>query len=342
MKILLLGAGKVGLSLLEMLPEVRYSRGGSGIQVSAIADSGGYLHTQGMKPLEIAASKRSGKLHSLHGWKEGGRLLDVIAESDADVLVDCMTTNFRDAKPSLDCVLAAFRKGMDVVTANKGPLALHAPLVLGEARRAGSSIMFSATVGGGTPFIDFGMLCRRDSSIASLRGILNGTTNFVLTRMSEGLPADSAITEAKAAGIAETDPTNDIRGLDSSAKIVILANTLAGREYTLPDVDMTGIEAVTPEMFREAESSGRSLKLISTYIPGEEVLRVSPELVSSSDHLNVGGTYNALTYTLEDGNEFTLIGTGAGAVETARAVARDIASLLDAREGKRDNQARTS
>lgn len=316
------------MSLADIISVGKSSQEMRTLQLSAVADSTGMLHVNDRTALsEILSAKRNGTLQKLDGWFPLKDAREAVNSADADVIVDCTTTNYRDAQPSLDCMLAAIRKGMDVVTANKGPLALQMRLIMDEASKSGRSVKFGATVGGGTPFIDFGMMCSAGTEIRSMSGVLNGTTNYVLTRMGEGLSMQDALAEAKDSGIAESDPANDLKGLDSAAKIVILANSLTGAGFSMKDVAITGIEGVTVDSLAEARRAGGQLRLVSTYDAALRALSVSPLPVSISDHINVSGMNNAVTYRTANGNEYTLIGAGAGVRETARAILRDLLSL---------------
>lgn len=328
MRLVLLGLGQVGLSLLEILQEKRFISGNTRFELKAVADTTGVVEVRsGTTMAEVVAAKKSGGIKSLAGWLPGKDVREAVKETDADVLVDCTTTNFRNGQPSIDCFNEAIAKGMDIVTANKGPLAFSMKSIIDGASRKGVTVRYGATVGGGTPFIDFGRICASAYEIVEMRGVLNGTTNYILTRMDEGMSLENALEEARSSGLAETDPSNDLRGLDSAAKIVILANTLCGCSYSVRDAAVKGIDTIEPALLAAAKSQGKSIKLISTYGKAEGRLAVAPEIVSISDHVNVSGAYNALTYRTADGNEYTLIGTGAGATETARAVLRDLLSL---------------
>lgn len=328
MKLVLLGLGQVGLSLLEILQQKRFNPGNTKFELKAVADTTGVVEVKsGTSIAEIMAAKKSGGLQSLAGWLPGRGVKEAVTEIDADVLVDCTTTNFKNGQPSLDCFNEAIAKGMDIVTANKGPLAINMKNIIEGASRRGVTVRFGATVGGGTPFIDFGRICASTYEIVEMRGILNGTTNYILTRMDEGVSMESALEEARSSGLAETDPSNDLLGIDSAAKIVILANALCGCSYSIRDAAIRGIDTIEPALHAAAKSQSRSIKLISTYRRKDGLVAVAPEIVSLSDHVNVSGAYNALTYRTADGNEYTLIGTGAGATETARAVLRDLLSL---------------
>ena len=326
MKAVLLGLGQVGLSFLDILHSSRGSRISGLVDIVSVADTSGSLSSnRRLSPGDLAIAKRAGRMTELKGWEEGMDAVHAVSSSDAGLLIDCTTTNFTDAEPSLGCIIAAMRKGMHVVTANKGPLALFMSRIKEEAYRNSVVLKYGATVGGGTPFIDYGLMLAEKTGVRALRGILNGTVNYTLTRMEEGLSFTAAIGEAKSAGIAETDPTNDVNGTDSAAKLVILVNSLCGLDFSLRDVRVTGIEELAPAEIREAASRGMSMRLVSSYDQESGILSVVTAVLRAEDHINVSGVYNSLSY-LTDGR-FTLIGRGAGGKSTAQAIVRDVLAI---------------
>lgn len=326
-RIVLLGLGRVGLSFLDLLAH-REAQINRRLSIAAVADSRGVLFSgERLDPAHLAESKRSGRIHSFSGWVQGEDLEYALHHVDADILIDCSTSNFRDAQPSLRTMLLALRLGMDAVTANKGPPALRLRELVAEASSHGARLKYGATVGGGTPFIDYGLLCASRGEIAHLKGVLNGTTNYLLTGMEMGLSQSEALEEAKSLGIAETDPSDDINGMDSAAKIVILANALCGTFFSISDVRREGIGSVTAEMMTNASSGKKHVKLTCSFDAASGTLSVGPEAIELNDPLAVPGVYNAVTY--HGAGEFSLVGTGAGAAGTARAVFRDLIALTE-------------
>jgi homoserine dehydrogenase len=159
----------------------------------------------------------------------------------------------------------------------------------------------------------------------SIRGILNGTSNYILTRMSEGgVTIGEALKEAQKAGYAEADPTYDIEGIDTACKLVIVANWVMGRNVTLKDVHMNGIVGVTREDVIDARAEGKVIKLLGTI---EEEISVRPTVIDADHPLAVGGALNAVSFNAEYAGEVTIVGKGAGGVETAGAVLRDLIDI---------------
>jgi homoserine dehydrogenase len=250
----------------------------------------------------------------------------IISSGDAEVVVETTPTNFKDGEPGLSNIKAALAGGKHVVTANKGPLALAMPALLELADHRGLQLRFGGTVGGGTPFLDFAAKCMPGERIVRIRGILNGTTNYILTRMENAsLSFEKALAEAQKKGYAEKDPTNDVEGYDTAAKIVIVANWVLKKRYSLRNLDITGITKVTLQKLKQAQASGAKLKLIGRI--EESSASVAPEEVPMSDPTCVPDTLNALTFTTEHAGDITLIGPGAGGERTASAIVRDLVSI---------------
>ncbi|MCX8191193.1 MAG: homoserine dehydrogenase, partial [Nitrososphaerales archaeon] len=243
---------------------------------------------------------------------------------EADVVIEATPTNIKDGEPALSHIIKAIRMGMHVISTNKGPFALAFPIIHELAEHNGVQLRFSGTVGGGTPILQFAKKCLRGDEIISIRGVLNGTTNYILTRMEEGYPFDQALKEAQRLGIAETDPSLDIDGIDSAAKLVILANWVMKRRVTLKDVLIKGLREVNREDLITLLKQGKTIRLIAS---ANDKIEVSPTQISLDDPLNIKGTLNAVTFSSKYAGDETIIGRGAGGLETASAVLRDLIDI---------------
>src|SRR3972149_4773504 len=217
----------------------------------------------GMSPDVLLRAKRSPDgLAGLQPWyRPGRRPLEIIHTLDADAIVEATPTNILDGEPAMSHIRGALKTGRHVVTANKGPIALAMPYLRSLAEERGVSLRFSGTVGGGTPMLDLARLGLRGDRITSIAGILNGTTNYVLTRMSEGLESGEALQEAQRLGYAEADPTYDVKGIDSSIKLTILANWAMDARLSVSDVAVRGIEGIEGADAERAVEGGRALRL---------------------------------------------------------------------------------
>ena len=252
--------------------------------------------------------------------------IEMIKNLDADVLIETTASNYNDAEPGMTHITTAMKKKMHVISVNKGPLALAFPSLMELAVYNQVMLRFSGTVGGGTPILDYAKNSLKGEQITSFAGILNGTTNYILTNMANGMTFDAALDDARGKGYVEADETLDLDGLDAAAKLVILANWVMGMKVTMPDINCTGIRNVTINTIKNAAKNRSAIKLIASC---ERELTVAPKSVPVDDPLCVNGTLNAIAFTSEHSGTQTIIGKGAGGMETASAILRD---LLDIRQ----------
>jgi homoserine dehydrogenase len=219
------------------------------------------------------------------------------------------------------------RTGKNIISVNKGPLALAFPSLMELANYNGVMFRFSGTVGGGTPILEFAKRCLKGDRITSFRGILNGTTNYILSKMEEGLTYDSALDDAKQKGYAEAIPSLDTDGYDAAAKLVIMANWIMGMKVTMKDVDRRGISDVKLSDVKKAKQNNSAIKLIAAC--NNKRLDVKPTEVPKVDPICVNGTLNAVSFSSEHSGQQTIIGRGAGGIETASAILRDLIEIRD-------------
>lgn len=315
-----IGYGFLGKALTRTLSE----RSIEGLRVVAVADSRGYVYSDE----GIALAGLSDRLANTRGYLEDDPR-SLIDKEMIDLLVELTPTNVRDGEPGLGYLRAALSQGIDVVTANKGPLALAFSELRGLAEGSGALLRYEATVGGGIPIFSLVRSCLRGDVVYSLRGILNGTTNYILSRMHfEGMALDLALREAQMLGIAEKDPSLDVGGIDTASKIVILANSIMHMSCSMRDVRVRGIENITAEAMMSAKESGMTIKLIGSIEDG--ALSVEPMLVRLNHPLCVHGTLNAVNLKTEILKELTLIGHGAGE-STISALINDIYDVVSMR-----------
>src|SRR3954449_3736832 len=234
--------------------------------------------------------------------------------------------------PARDYILRAIRAGKHVVTANKQVLSQHGEEVYEAAREAGVQLRFEAAVGGVVPCIRVIHETLAAAHIVRVHGIVNGTTNFILTRMTEtGASYEEALAEAQELGYAEADPTEDVNGKDAAAKMAILARLAFRAPVHLDDVQYEGITHVTSEDIEYAKDLGLSLKLIGTAErrDGGISVRVHPAFLYPGHPLAaVNGPFNAVTVESPAITEITLSGPGAGGPQTASAVLGDVISAM--------------
>lgn len=331
MRIIVVGFGTVGQSFCKLLQsklDEFVKEFGMRPRIVAVVDRGGAVVNGAGLDMEavLSAKRQRGTVASTPGFSIRGRdAIDVIQDVESEVVVEVTSTNAVDGEPGLSHIKAALGSGKNVITTNKGPLAIALPSLMELASYNHVYLRFSGTVGGGTPILDLAKKCIVGNRIRSLRGILNGTTNYMLTRMAEAnVPMEDALREAKDAGYAEADPTYDVSGLDTAFKLVIMANWIMGMEVSIRDVEVKGIEHVTLREVEEAAGKGSMIKLIGSIEGG---LKVKPEPVPKIHPLCVGGTLNAVTFNTELSGEITLVGRGAGGIETSTAILRDLIDI---------------
>jgi len=339
MRIVMVGYGVVGQSLTDILLR-RNERTGRDYsfnpKIVAIVDRrGAAINPRGLD------LERMLKIKKLKGTVAADREFGhvkvepkaAIEEIEAEVVVETTPTNVKNGEPGLSHIKTAFRTGKNVVTTNKGPLALAFPSLRELADYNHVYLRFSGTVGGGTPVLELAKKCLAGDRITAIRGVLNGTTNYILTEMSEKqISFEQALESAKKLGYAETDPSMDVDGTDPACKVVIMANWIMDKKLTLKDVRVKGIRDVTLQALAEASNRGNTIKLIGSI---DNQASVMPTEISKHDPLCVSGVLNAVTYNSEFAGEETIIGRGAGGPETASAILRD---LLDIKHSLADKQ----
>ena len=332
MRITLLGFGTVGRAFATILRDQArnlVSVFGLRPQLVAVVDSRGAAISPSGLDIETVLrvkAERGSVSYSPQQGRPGITGVEVLEELDTDVVIETTPTDIETGGLGLTYIETALRRKCHVITTNKGPLAVALPALMEQAAYNGVLLRFSGTVGGGTPILTLGKHCLNGDRLLSVQGILNGTTNFILSKMAEsGTPLNEALREAQDAGYAEADPTYDVEGIDAAAKLVIIANWLMDRRITIKDVDITGILGVTSQTVREARRRNEAVKLICS-IEGDAV-EVKPRSIPITHPLCVGGTLNAVTFRTEYAGEITIVGHGAGGVQTAGAVLRDLIDI---------------
>jgi homoserine dehydrogenase len=329
LRIILCGFGVVGQSLVKLFDsrsEDLYAKYGLKPRVVGVFDSKGSAVDSSGLDLEklVDTKKKHGSVKNYSNSKNKMSGIDMIKNLEADVLIETTASNYKDAEPGMTHITMAMKKGMHVISVNKGPLALAFPSLLELATYNQVLLKFSGTVGGGTPILDYAKDSLRGERITSFAGILNGTTNYILTNMASGLTFESALKDAKDRGYVEADEALDLDGLDAAAKLVILANWIMGMKVTMPDIKCTGIRKVTTDDIKKAAKKKCAIKLIASC---NKELEVGPKEVSIDDPLCVNGTLNAIAFTSEHSGTQTIIGKGAGGMETASSILRDLLNI---------------
>lgn len=299
---------------------------------------GSAFDPRGLDPLGLIRLLEGGGKLSDYGRGEPGLTgLDMIRSPDVDLIIELTPTDLRRGEPGLTHLREALGLGKDVITTNKGPLALAYWELMNLAERRGAFLGFEGTVLSGTPAINLAQLCIEPAEVISLEGVLNGTTNFILSSMEAGESFEEALSSAIRMGFAEADPSNDLDGMDAAAKVTILANSVMGGRLRLEEVEVNGIRGMGREDVLRPLSRGKRMKLIAKAWREGAAVRacVGPAEVDQSNPLAMTeGVTNALTYHLDVSYSVTIIGPGAGGDSAAMAVMSDLIRLAHFRKEK--------
>lgn len=338
LRLSLVGFGVVGQSFATLLEKKRdllrqqYELDVTFVSVASARNGFIYRETGLSIPtlLELAASRHALRDHP--GIVHFSDALKGLQATTADGLVEVTPTNLRDAEPALSHIRAALSRGMHVITANKGPVALHAQELLALARQHHALLGVEATVMAGTPVISTIREGLAGATIHAVRGILNGTTNYILSAMTAGRDYQDVLAEAQSLGYAESDPTADVEGYDAVAKTLILAALAFGEPMRIEQVQRQGISGVTKEQVMAAVERGQRIRLIASLrrddATGRLQASVTPTELPLDDPLaRVDGVLNAITIETDTLPAVTIIGPGAGGMQTAQGLLADLIAI---------------
>lgn len=338
-KIALLGFGNVGQALVELLLEKKYDlidKPGIGFRVVGIGSG-----THG-----LAIDPRGLPLQGVLDAYRAGTSLDefssfpvpdstaFIENCGADALVETTPVDYQTGEPAITYLRKALMKGIHAITANKGPV-VHGYRELDSlARRKKISFLFESAVMDGAPVFSIARSGLPGALVNSFSGLLNSTTNLVLSRMEEGETQEEAIRYAQSIGIAETDPSGDVDGWDAAVKVAALVTVLMDIPYTPELVDRTGIRGITLDMIREAAENGQRWKLVCNAKrdpTGSQGVRaiVEPRLVNQNSHIyNVTGTSAILEISSDVLGKLSLIEENPSPRTTAYGILADLLNAL--------------
>jgi len=326
----IMGFGTVGQGLAEILinkKEYLKEKYGLEYDIVAVGDFafGNVYNPAGLDVAGMLAEAKEKKKFSkdLTDWDN----LTLIRKSETTVWCELTYTELSTAKPAVDHVRTALETGKHVITSNKGPAALFYPELSRLAKEKGVKFMIEGTVVAGTPVINLAEGPLAGNTITRIRGILNGTTNFILSEMEKGMDYAEALKKAQELGYAEADPTGDVEGYDARAKVTILANVVMGAGIKISDVPCKGITRISSAHIVDAKNQGKRWKLIgSVEKEGSKIIAsVAPEMVSLTHPLaGVMGATNALTFTTDLLGDVTIVGPGAGRIQTGFAILTDL------------------
>lgn len=253
-----------------------------------------------------------------------------VAPGGRGAMLETTTLNVEDGEPAFAHLASALDAGLHAITANKGPIACRYAELAARAARAGRTLRFEGAVMDGIPIFNLARETLRGVEVTGVRGVVNSTTNFILTAMEAGASYQDALVEMQRQGIAEADPTLDVEGWDAAAKMVALANVLMDGRLRPVDVDRAGITALAPSDLQAAVAAGQRLRLVGSARRenGRVTARVAPTRVAADDlFAQVPGMANALIFETDLLGEIAVVQRDGGLVQTAYALLSDLLSL---------------
>ena len=273
-------------------------------------------------------------LTELHQGEPIRDTLALIAACPADLVMEATWLDPRSGQPATDYVRAALQAGQHVVTANKGPVAYAYRELIALAKKQDRGFFFESTVMDGAPVLGVGREALLATDIRRIRGILNSTTNYVLTCLERGIDFEDAISQAQEIGVAEADPSTDLEGWDAAVKITVLANVIMGADLRPSDVDRTGIMATSVAEAQAAVQAGERIKLVCEAVREGDSVRASvhPMRLPFSDALSqVQQTSSAVTFETDTLHHLTLVEGDTDPTTTAYGMLVDMINILRGR-----------
>ena len=334
MRLILIGFGGVGQGFAEILRDKdRQLRDRFGLSAQIIgvvtASRGSLFREDGLDIGQMLMAAEAGGFAAYPeqaGLRRDMNALDMIEARAADALLELSPTNLETAEPALTYCHRALEAGMHLVLANKGPVALDLTNLREKAAAHGLQLRYEATVMAGTPVMQLAEEALAGCDIRRARGILNGTTNYILTQMESGMSYQEALAQAQALGYAETDPSGDVDGWDAAGKVLILAGALFGSSLRMDELAVSGIAGISSADIAAAKGAGQRYKLIAEASPAGGSVEAM-RLPLDDPLASVGGATNAITLETDLLGAVTLIGAGAGRAETGSAILSDLLAI---------------
>lgn len=336
MRIAIIGYGGVGRAFLELLINKKDELSQEGInpQVNyVISSKGGVYDSQGIDIEKFVDFSKTNKDITTYpiGGSQDVTFNSLLINKDVDVLIEMTPTNVKTGEPGITYISKSLESGFHVVTANKGPILLAYKKLNELAAKNNVQLGIGCTSGGALPTINGGIVDMAGSTIMSIEGVLNGTTNFILNEMeNNGVEYHDALKKAQELGIAETDPTLDVEGWDTATKLLILTNVLMNEEKTLDNIEVEGITSIKVANIQEAAEKGQKYKLVGKTIRKEDNLKmyVRLERLNPDNPLyGVDGKNKAVRYTSDTLGDLTIIGGASGVTPAAASILRDLINI---------------
>lgn len=330
----MIGFGNVGHGFIRALAEKKdYFRKEHGLQflITAVTDIryGTIYDPNGLSLEKLADSKDFSDISPdlFRDWNT----IQMIRNTESDVIIELSFTDLKTGEPAVLHCEEALLSGKHVITSNKGPIALHYNHLKMLARDNGVKIGCEGTVMSGSPALRLALDSLLPTGITEIRGILNGTTNYILSQMETGATYAEALAQAQQLGYAEADPSGDVEGFDTAGKVAILSQLVFNTFIKPENIDRKGITEITPDDIREAAEKNMRWKLIGSVKKAEKGVEawVKPVMLPLDNPLaNISGAGNAIQYESDLLGAITLIGPGAGRKETAAALIEDLMHIV--------------
>ncbi len=332
-KIAIIGFGTVGQGVTEILLKKRTylkEKYDYDFDIVAVADFiyGNVYNPNGLDITQMLNEAKQKKKFTkdLTDWDN----ITLIKKSNATVVCELAYTDLKTGEPAISHCKAAFESGKHIVTSNKGPAAIAYSEMKKLADKNNVKFMIEGTVMSGTPVLNLTESPLAGCEISSARGILNGTTNYILTQMEAGMSYNDALKKAQELGYAEADPTGDVQGYDARAKVTILANVVMGTPLKISDVYCKGITDISIDDINKAKKQNARWKLIGSVKKENNKITasVAPEMIDMSHPLaGIMGATNAITLTTDLLGDVTIVGAGAGKTETGFSILTDLIKI---------------
>jgi homoserine dehydrogenase len=332
--LILIGYGNVGRAFFQLQLKKRAlvrRRHGLDIGVFAIVEVDGVVASNKFLDETCLPPGPAAELRRNPLWKTNVPLDALFRAKEPGVLVECTPSSLRTGEPGLSHIRTALDSGWHVVTANKGPLVVDFTGLRQKAKENRVALKFGGATAAALPTLDVGLYSLAGAEVESIEGILNGTTNYILTRMAEGMSYRDALRDAQAKGIAEHDPSLDVDGWDTAAKLLLIANAVMGSSFALQDVRVEGIAGLTPETVQNTAKEEETLKLLgrASQKRGQFRAEVTPVALGPGHPLfGVNGTNKGITFFTDTMGTVTVTGGKSDPRGAAAALFKDIINIF--------------
>ena len=335
-KIAYVGFGIVSQGLAEIiLANNSVLAEGKGLEIKTVGIldtfKGSKIDANGIDMHEVLLNAKNNNYSLL--TESVSNIPEAIQKIEADIIIEASFTDIKTGEPAISHIESALKSNKHVVTTNKGPFAVAYKQIFRVASSMKKTVAIEGTVMSGTPIINVlnnGLL---GSDITAVSGIMNGTSNYILSKMELGMSYNDALSQAQKLGYAEADPISDVEGLDTLAKVMILANVVFDVQLIQEDIEVKGISKITLSDVKEASANNKRWKLIGSVWKddkGNVHGSVCPKLIPMNDSLyGISDATNALKITSSILGDTTIVGAGAGKIETGFALYNDIISIVN-------------